>query len=112
MIATETKKPTAMDKMRKRALAAVCQYLEAMKVEAFMRMEYDARITYAKGVVCRAARIEANSFNRIGRTRLRALTSMFNKMKNDMVSVTEETFRLLEGASDDQNPKSEIIGLN
>lgn len=107
----ETKQLTAMDKMRKQLLAAVCQYLETMNVKDFTRMDTPARMNYAKGVVCRAARVGPDSFNRIGRVRLRSLTAMFNKMRRDMDSVTEETIRILEGGTE-YDAKTELIGLN
>lgn len=90
--------PTMSD-MRKRALAAVCQYLEAMRVEEFLGKDYSGRLVYAKGVICRAAQVESGSFNRIGKERLRGLTAMFNKMKRDMAGVMDETYRALRFSS-------------
>ena len=87
-------KPT-MDAMRKRALAAVSQYLKAMGNKEFLDKDYQGRIAYAKGVICRAAKVESDSFNRIGRERLRGLTAMFNKMKRDMEGVMSETYKAL-----------------
>lgn len=88
-------KKTDMDTLRKRLLAAVCQYLEAMRCEEFLGKDYRGRIAYAQGVICRAAKVENGSFNRIGKVRLRALTAMFNKMKNDMNGVVRETYKAL-----------------
>ena len=88
------RKPT-MDAMRKRALAAVSQWLEAMGNEEFLGKDYAGRMAYAKGVICRAAKVESESFNRIGRERLRGLTAMFNKMKRDMAGVMRESYRAL-----------------
>ena len=92
--ATIVIKPT-MDVMRKRALAAVCQYLEELQNEEYLGKDYNGRMTYAKGVLCRAAQVESGSFNRIGRERLRGLTAMFNKMKRDMEGVVAESFRAM-----------------
>lgn len=92
--ATIVIKPT-MDVMRKRALAAVCQYLEELQNEEYLGKDYNGRMTYAKGVLCRAAQVESGSFNRIGRERLRGLTAMFNKMKRDMEGVVAESFRVM-----------------
>ena len=88
-------KKTDMDKMRKQLLAAVCQYLEAMCCKEFLDKDHPGRIAYAQGVICRAAKVENGSFNRIGRVRLRSLTAMFNKMKNDMDGVVRETYKAL-----------------
>lgn len=84
-----------MNEMRKRALAAVCQYLEALRNEEFLGKDYAGRMAYAKGVICRAAQVESGSFNRIGRVRLRGLTAMFNKMKRDMNGVIAETYKAM-----------------
>ena len=84
-----------MDKLRKQLLAAVCQYLEAMDCREFLGKDYPGRIAYAKGVICRAAKVENGSFNRIGRVRLRSLTAMFNKMRRDMDGVVRETYKAL-----------------
>ena len=88
-------KKTDMDAMRKRALAAVCQYLEAMGNRDFLDKDYPGRIAYAKGVICRAAKVENGSFNRIGKVRLRALTAMFNKMHRDMDGMVRESYKAL-----------------
>lgn len=88
-------KKTDMDAMRKRVLAAVCQYLEAMGNRDFLGKDYPGRIAYAKGVICRAAKVENGSFNRIGKVRLRALTAMFNKMHRDMDGVVRESYKAL-----------------
>ncbi|MBR4804521.1 MAG: hypothetical protein IK032_07785 [Bacteroidales bacterium] len=88
-------KKTDMDTQRKRALAAVCQYLEAMDCREFLGKDYPGRIAYAKGVICRAAKVENGSFNRIGKVRLRALTAMFNKMHRDMDGVVRESYKAL-----------------
>lgn len=102
---------TTKDKARKRLLAAVCQYLEAMNVREFICKDRTERMAYAKGVVERAARVNPGCINRISEARLKSLMYQFNKMRKDMVAVTEETYRLLEGSSgNDQN--EEIIGLN
>lgn len=93
----ETKKAPTMDAMRKRVLASVCQYLEAMGNAEFLGKDYSGRMAYAKGVICRAAQVESDSFNRIGRERLRGLTAMFNKMRRDMAGVMEESYRALGG---------------
>ena len=93
---TMTKTPT-MDAMRKRALAAVCQYLEAFHYDDFSVMDYNERMTYAKGVICRAAQVESGSFNRIGRERLRGLTAMFNKLRRDLDGVVEAALALVNG---------------
>ena len=90
----EKKKPT-MDAMRKRALAAACQYLEALRSEEYLKKDYAGRMAYAKGMICRAAQVENGSFNRIGRERLRGLTAMFNKLKKDMDGVMAESLRAL-----------------
>lgn len=90
----EKKKPT-MDAMRKRALAAACQYLEALRSEEYLKKDYAGRMVYAKGMICRAAKVENGSFNRIGRERLRGLTAMFNKLKRDMDGVMAESLRAL-----------------
>ena len=95
METTTTKKTPTLDAMRKRALAAVCQYLEAMECAEFTGKDYAGRTAYAKGVLCRAARVEAGSFNRIGRERLRGLTAMFNKMRRDMDGVISETYKAI-----------------
>lgn len=94
MTETRQKVPT-MDVMRKRALAAVSQYLEALQNKEFLGKDYRGRMAYAKGVICRAAQVENDSFNRIGRERLRGLTAMFNKMRRDMGGVIRETYRVL-----------------
>ena len=93
-IILEKPKPT-MDAMRKRALAAVSQYLEALGNEEFLGKDYQGRITYAKGVICRAAKVGNDSFNRIGRVRLRSLTAAFNKMRRDMDGVVSETYKAM-----------------
>lgn len=90
----EKKEPT-MDAMRKRALAAACQYLEALQSEEYLKKDYAGRMVYAKGMICRAAKVENGSFNRIGRERLRGLTAMFNKLKRDMDGVMAESLRAL-----------------
>ena len=94
MTAEKTKTPT-MDAMRKRALAAVSQYLEALQNAEFLGKDYNGRIAYAKGVICRAAQVESDSFNRIGRVRLRSLTAAFNKMRRDMDGVIRETYKAM-----------------
>ena len=107
------KHDTTKDKARKRLLAAVCQYLEAMNVHEFICKNRPERMAYAKGVVERAARVNPGCINRISEARLKSLMYQFNKMRKDMVAVTDETYRLLEGTSGNvQNTKSEIIGLN
>ena len=95
MVAEAKPKTPTMDVMRKRALAAVCQYLEVLENEEYLGKDYNGRMTYAKGVICRAAQVESGSFNRIGRERLRGLTAMFNKMKRDMEGVVAESFRVM-----------------
>ena len=94
VLGESVKKPT-MDAMRKRALAAVSQFLEAMGNEEFQGKDYQGRMAYAKGVICRAAKVESDSFNRIGRERLRGLTAMFNKMRRDMDGVVRETYKAM-----------------
>lgn len=91
----EKKKEPTMDVMRKRALAAACQYLEALRSEEYLKKDYAGRMVYAKGMICRAAKVENGSFNRIGRERLRGLTAMFNKLKRDMDGVMAESLRAL-----------------
>lgn len=91
----EKKKEPTMDAMRKRALAAACQYLEALQSEEYLKKDYAGRMAYAKGMICRAAKVENGSFNRIGRERLRGLTAMFNKLKRDMDGVMAESLRAL-----------------
>ena len=93
VVAGMMKKEPTMNEMRKRALAAACQYLEAMKVEAFLAKDYRGRVAYAQGLICRAAKVENGSFNRIGRVRLRSLTAAFNKMKRDIEGVIDETIK-------------------
>lgn len=95
VVAGMMKKEPTMNEMRKRALAAACQYLESLGNEGFQGKDYQGRIVYAKGVICRAAQVENDSFNRIGRERLRGLTAMFNKMRRDMGGVIRETYRVL-----------------
>ncbi len=94
MTETRQKTPT-MDAMRKRALAAVSQYLEALGNEEFLGKDYQGRKAYAEGVICRAAQVESDSFNRIGRVRLRSLTAGFNKMRRDMDGVVRETYKAM-----------------
>ena len=95
VVAGMMKKEPTMNEMRKRALAAACQYLEAMKVEEFLAKDYRGRVAYAQGMICRAAKVENGSFNRIGRERLRGLTAMFNKMRRDMDGVVRETYKAM-----------------
>lgn len=84
-----------MDAMRKRALAAVCQCMEAIGNRPYLEKDYAGRLEYARGVLCRAARVDRDSFNRIGRERLRGLTAMFNKMSRDMDGVIKETYKII-----------------
>lgn len=81
--------------MRKGTIAAACKYLDALDGAWFGGLDAKRRIGYAIGVICRAAKVETTSFNRIGRERLRGLTAMFNKMARDMDGVIEEGFRTL-----------------
>ena len=92
----ERAKTPTMDAMRKRALAAACQYLEAMHVEEFLKKDYRGRVVYAQGLICRAAKVENDSFNRIGRVRLRSLTAAFNKMRRDIDGVIDETIKAMQ----------------
>lgn len=95
VVAGMMKREPTMNEMRKRALAAACQYLEAMKVEEFLAKDYRGRLAYAQGLICRAAKVENGSFNRIGRVRLRSLTAAFNKMRRDMDGVINETYKAM-----------------
>lgn len=102
-----TKKVPSKDKMRKQLLAAVCQYLEAMNVREFICKNRTERMAYAKGVVERAARVNPGCINRISEARLKSLMYQFNKMRKDMVAVTDETYRLLDGNME----RNEEIGM-
>ena len=84
----ETQRKPATDPTRKRALAAVCQYLEELGSEEWRGRDAAGRIEYAKEVLCRAARAGSGHFNRIGEQRLRGLTAMFNRRRRDMEGVT------------------------
>lgn len=95
VVAGMMRKEPTMNEMRKRALAAACQYLETMRVEEFLSKDYRGRIAYAQGMICRAAKVENGSFNRIGRVRLRSLTAAFNKMRRDADGVVEETIKAM-----------------
>ena len=95
IVAGMMKKEPTMSDMRKRALAAACKYLESMHVEEFLKKDYRGRIAYAQGLICRAARVENDSFNRIGRVRLRSLTAAFNKMRRDADGLVEETIKAM-----------------
>lgn len=88
------KKPSK-DKMRKQAIAAACQYLDALGAGGFRDMPGGARVGYAKGVICRAAGVEVESFNRIGVERLRGLTANFNKLRRDMERLVDESMEIL-----------------
>ena len=88
------KGPVQTDRLRKNLLAAVCQFCTDV-VGQWELMTDTQRIAYAKGVICRAAKVENGSFNRIGRVRLRSLTAMFNKMRRDMDGVVRETYKAL-----------------
>lgn len=84
-----------IDRQRKRAIAAVCQYIEAMGTKGYEGKDAAGRVAYAKGVICRAAKVETESFNRIGLQRLRGLTAMFNKMRKDMDGVVEVSYGII-----------------
>lgn len=94
-IVIKPQQKTTMDVMRKRCLAAVCQYLEKVQNSDFLKKDSLGRINYAKGMVCRAAKVETGSFNKIGRVRLRAMTNAFNKLSRDMDGVLEEAYKSL-----------------
>ena len=70
------------DKLRKRLIAAISSYRQAMGGAA-------PGIDEIKGIACRAARIE--HFNRIPVERLRSLYSAFTKMNRDLQNVKDMT---------------------
>ena len=94
-VTQEKAKAPTMDAMRKRLLAAVCNYLTILRAEDFLAKDYQDRLIYARGVVCRAAKVQPNCFNKIGKTRLRSLTAMFNKMSRDMDGIVNESLNIL-----------------
>ena len=71
------------DKLRKRLIAAISSYRQAMGCAS--------SIEEIKGIACRAA--SAENFNRISNEKLRSLYNAFTHMKNDLSKVrvmTEE----------------------
>lgn len=83
------------DRMRKRALRAVCQFCESVETEGWTDWPTEKRMAYAKGIVCRAAGVE--NFNRIGVDRLRSVAYAFEKQRKDMERVVAEAERILRG---------------
>lgn len=69
------------DKLRKRLIAAIFSYRQAMGSQASLEE--------VKGIACRAAKAE--NFNRISDDRLRSLYNAFSKMKKDLNSVRTMT---------------------
>lgn len=69
------------DKLRKRLIAAIASYRQAMGCVSDM--------DEIKGIACRAAKID--SFNRIPDERLRSLYNAFNHMKKDVQNVKAMT---------------------
>lgn len=83
------------DRMRKRALRAVCKFCEATDGDRFAQWPEERRMAYAKAVICRVAGAEA--INRIGADRLRSVAYAFEKQVRDMESVVEEAGRIVRG---------------
>ena len=69
------------DKLRKRLIASIAGYRQAMGTTA--------NIDEIKAIACRAAKCE--NFNRISEDRLRSLYNAFNRMKKDLENVREMT---------------------
>lgn len=69
------------DKLRKRLIATIFSYRQAMGSQPSM--------DEVKGIACRAAKVE--NFNRISDDRLRSLYNAFNRMKKDLNNVREMT---------------------
>lgn len=65
-----------MDKLRKRCLRAVCEYIDARGIAA------ESKIEYAKQMACRSAKKE--SFNRLTAAELRGVIGYFNKERETM----------------------------
>lgn len=82
------------DKLRKRALRAVCQLCEVMN-EEWGGWDEKRRIGYAKAILCRAAKVE--NFNKIGEDRLRSLANSFAKQRKDMDGVVAAVRDMLGG---------------
>lgn len=74
-----------MDKLRKRLMACIGDYLKTM--------DYKADAKMIKAVACRAASV--SSFNEISETKLRALYNAFIAYKKAMVQVAEITSEIL-----------------
>ena len=89
-----------LDVQRKRLLAAVCAFCEDT-VPHWESMDARWRISYAKGVACRAAGKEAcdnkgrDNFNRMSLERLKSLTYAFQKRKRDMDGVLDAIMEVL-----------------
>ena len=80
-----------LDVQRKRLLAAVCAFCEDT-VPHWESMDARWRISYAKGVACRAAGSKdwpEKAFNKMTGERLRSLTYAFQKRKRDLDGVVE-----------------------
>lgn len=73
--------PSEMDKLRKRLIASIAAYRQAMGTPA--------GIDEIKAMACRAAKCE--NFNRISEDRLRSLYNAFNRMRKDLDNVKEMT---------------------
>lgn len=69
------------DKLRKRLIAAISYYRQAMGCAS--------SIDEIKAIACRAA--SAENFNRISNEKLRSLYNAFTHMKNDLSKVREMT---------------------
>jgi len=69
------------DKLRKRLIASIAGYRQAMGASASMEE--------IKAIACRAAKCE--NFNRISEDRLRSLYNAFNRMRKDLENVREMT---------------------
>lgn len=74
-----------LDKLRKRLIACVGDYLKVMG--------YESNINTIRVVACKAARVD--SFNEISETKLRALYNAFLAYKKAMVKVSEITAEIL-----------------
>lgn len=72
---------TEMDKWRKRLIASIGAWLNALN--------RDSNINIIKGIACRAA--GAQAFNKIPKERLRSLYNAFNNKSKDLQSVAELT---------------------
>jgi hypothetical protein len=89
-----------MDKLRKRLIAAISDYLRVMGVDIFQKEfkectydEKEQRRQYAKGTAINASGKE--DFNQIPRNQLISLYHGFVKMKKDMAAVEELTREIL-----------------